>query len=150
MAREIYSLTDATKDVLTDCVKTVAGAMGKADKYLYAILSEDKTDPFAPFESLYKGVLKAGLSTCHWDNHLEFHRYRFGGGQAKTKDAAACFAEKLNVHALTLTKFIEAFSDGELDTAEIKTIETCLDREEKNIAAIRAMLNFRKSLVSAS
>lgn len=145
MAREIFTLSDATRDTLTDNVKAIAGAMGKTDKYLYAILSEDKTDPFAPFENLYKGVLKAGLSTCHWDNHLEFHRYRFGG-QQNPKDATTCFKEKMNFHSLTLSRFIEAFSDGEFDEREIRLIEESLDKEENNIGAIRAMLNFRKTL----
>ncbi len=149
MSREIFSLSDQTRDTLTDNVGAVSGAMRKYDKYFYAILSDDKTDPFAPFENLYKGVLKAKLPTCHWDNHLEFLRYRFGGNALSPKTAIECFKEKMSVHALTLSKLVEAFSDGIFDDEEIKTIEECLDKEERNIKNIRAMLNHSKMLVKS-
>jgi hypothetical protein len=74
--REIYLLTDATIDTLTDNVKRLSDWKGKT--HIYNILDGTDTDPFAPFFSIYKGVLRAGLSTSHWDAELEHERRRHG------------------------------------------------------------------------
>lgn len=84
--REIYYLTDATNDTLTDNVKRLSAGWGKGKTHIYNILDGTDCDPFAPFLSMYRGVLRSGLSTSHWDAELEHERRRYGhgtGGAAK-------------------------------------------------------------------
>lgn len=144
--RDIHSLTDATKETLTDNVKAVSSAMGKNQSYFYAILKEDKTDPFAPFEKLYRGALKAGLSTIHWDNELEYARQRYGK-QEKVKSESECFTDKMQKHSSTVSKFVQFIADGKLTLEEIKELENCLNEEEQNLEMIRTMLNFKKQIL---
>ena len=147
MSREDYDfLSDATRDTFTDKVKAISNGWNKSPQYIYQILSGEKADFFPPFLSMYVGTLKGGESTCHWDNELEFARYRHGKPN-NPKEATECFTEKLKVQNLTMTKFIEYFSDGEFTENEIKDLENCLDKEERNIQMIRTMLNFRKTLI---
>jgi hypothetical protein len=146
MPKDERYLTDATKDTLTDNVSAISRGWDKSSGYIYEILREDKADPFAPFLSLYKGVVRSGISTCHFDNELEFIRTRFAKNKP-AKEATECFTEKLNVQNLTMAKFIESLKDGELDIDEIKELEMCLEREKQNIQMIEVMLNFKRSVL---
>lgn len=147
--REDYDfLSDATKETLAGNVKAISRGWEKSDKYLYQILSGEKADFFPAFLSMYTGALKSGVSTCHWDNELEFARYRYGKPK-QSADATDCFKEKLRVQNMTMTKFIESFADGEFDEQEIKDLEACLTREKQNIEMIETMLNFRKDILQS-
>lgn len=80
--RETYGLTHATHDTLCDNVKRLTAGWNKSKTHIYNILEENETDPFAPFISIYRGVLRSGLSTAAWDAELEHERRRFGRGAA--------------------------------------------------------------------
>ncbi len=145
--REDYNyLSDPTKDTLSSNVKAMAAGWGKSEQYIYQILSGEKADFFPAFLSMYLGALKGGVSTCHWDNELEFARFRHQKPK-NIKDASVCFIEKSNGHNSTLGVFIEALADGELDAAEIKKLEACLEKERQNIELIETMLRFKKDLL---
>ena len=95
--REIYSLTDATADTLTDNVKRLTAGWNKSKTHIYNILEENEVDPFAPFISLYRGVLRSGLSTAAWDAELEHERRRYGrgsNGAVKIREVSAAQVHK--------------------------------------------------------
>lgn len=145
--RERYDyLSEQTKATFENNVKAIADGWNKSERHIYKILSEDSPDFFPAFYSQYIGVLKGGVSTCHYDNEMEYARFRYGNRKS-VKDATECFRDKLNIHAQTMTKYIEYIADGHLSESEIKDLEMSLDREEQNIQMIRTMLNFKKDLI---
>jgi len=54
MARMTYTLSSQSRKILTDHVKDIAIEFDCNDSYLYQILSEVETDPFAKFVRLFK------------------------------------------------------------------------------------------------
>ncbi len=125
MPREIYSLTDATHDTLSDNVKPMASAWNKSQRHVYKILGEESNDPFAMFLSMYRAAAKAGLTTSHWDSELEFVRQRFIS-QMPAKELAACFNAKLRDQNRTIERYMEATQDGEWTLEELDEIENML------------------------
>jgi DNA-binding transcriptional MerR regulator len=95
---------------------------------------------------MYIGTLKGGVSTCHYDNELEYARQRFGK-KPEVRSETECFKNHTETHSKTMVRFIEALKDGRLSLEEIKSIEECLNDEETNLQMIRTMLNFKKSLL---
>jgi hypothetical protein len=59
MSRHTYDdLSPETEAALRPCVGQVAYEMGVSDKYLYAILGGEKTDPFEPFLWMFRAVAR--------------------------------------------------------------------------------------------
>lgn len=80
--REIFPLSDATHDTLEDNVKRLVAGWQKSKTHIYDILSGVTRDPFPEFQSMYRGALKAGISTALWDAELEQDRRRYGSRRA--------------------------------------------------------------------
>jgi hypothetical protein len=76
MPREIFNLSDATRDTLEDNVKAMCAGWNKCKTTVYNILDETDPDPFPPFLSMYNGALRGGLSTIHWDTELNLAQAR--------------------------------------------------------------------------
>lgn len=139
-------LHDATKATFEGNVKAIADGWGKTERYIHYILTEDRPDYFPAFYSQYIGVLKGGVSTCHYDNELEYARQRYG--KRKTvHNETECFIEKQNSNSRIINQYIEFAADGHWSLDEIKSVEESLDREENAIQMIRTMLNFKKELL---
>lgn len=78
MPKEIYSLSDATRDTLEDNVKAMCAGWNKCKTTVYNILDGTDADPFPPFLSIYVGALRGGLSTEHWDTEFAIAHQRVG------------------------------------------------------------------------
>lgn len=140
MPREIFPLSDATQDTLTDNVKAMMRGWNKCKTHIYNILDETTQDPFPEFQSMYRGALKGGLSTSHWDTELEFDRDRYGK-TAKRPDVFECFGNELHKQNALVERYFEAIKDGELSLAEIDDLENrmidCRDAINENVQALK-------------
>jgi hypothetical protein len=57
--REEYTLSYLTKDALESDIKAIADEMGlESPRYLYAILGEKQTDPYAPFKRYFRALAR--------------------------------------------------------------------------------------------
>jgi hypothetical protein len=141
--RHEYELTDATRKTLTHNVPAIAEEMRVSDKYLYAILSGDKTDPFAPFEHLYDSTARAGQSRCHW-------RLRLDAIDAKhdKKNPSAtpidCLTQKITTDADTTQKLVAALKDGRISDAEAEAILQAVQKERGVLDLIETVIHFRR------
>jgi hypothetical protein len=146
MRIEYDYLTEETEATLEGNVKAVASGWNKSGSFVYAVLSGGERDYFAPFYEMYKGVVKGGVSTCHWDNALEYARQRYGK-KTDVRSETECFKNHTETHSKTMVRFIEALKDGNLNLEEIHDLEKCLNDEETNLQMIRTMLNFKKGVL---
>lgn len=142
-------LHDATKATFEGNVKAIADGWNKTERYIHLILAEDRTDFFPAFLEQYIGTLKGGVSTCHYDNELEFARQKYSKTQ-NVKTETECFTDKIAKHSNTVSKFVQFIADGKLTLDEIAQLEICLNDEEANLEMMRQMLNFRKQLLEKS
>ena len=140
----VYSLTTATEQVLTGSVKQIAYEMDCSDKYLYGMLSEDKTDIFAPFRRLYAAAVRAGASVCHWDNDLASIRARYEKLQPK-RSIVECLIEKIRSGADTAARLVDALKDGEISESEAGRIQAAIDKEKQNLALLETHLHFARA-----
>jgi hypothetical protein len=59
MPRHEYSgVSTETEAAVKPCVGEIANEMQVSDKYLYAILAGEKTDPFLPFKELFRAAAR--------------------------------------------------------------------------------------------
>lgn len=148
MAREIYALTTATKETLTAGVKAIAYAWNKCERYVYQILAEEKNDCFAIFLSLYKAVLKAGVSTAAWDAELEHERSRYAANRTP-KELVERLSLSVKTHNTRLEFCMEAMSDGVWTLAEIEQAErlviAVMDADKLMLSALK----FRKQKLTS-
>lgn len=149
MPREEYDyLTDATREVLTDNVKPIAGGWNKCFQYIYGILQGEKKDPFAPFLSFYRGVLKGGVSTAPWDRELAHERQRYSG-ESPGREVCEAITDKFSGNNKLLEKYLAAIQDGKLSLAELDELEPLVEIEEGMIAVLKkAMAAHRIKLES--
>lgn len=143
MPREIYSLTDATRDTLEDNVYTIADAWNKSQRHVYKILGEESNDPFAMFLSMYRAAAKSGITTSHWDSELEFTRERFLSS-LPASELAACMKAKLGGQNRTIERYVAAAEDGEWTIDEIDEIENMLLAEQDSIKLGLRALKFKR------
>jgi len=104
--RHTYSLQTETIKVLKGNEAHIADAMDVSDRYIYAILGGNETDPFAKFLTLYSAAVRSGAPTRYWDERLKACRLRnerHGKLDAST-EAARLASEAADVSAA----FIEA------------------------------------------
>ena len=149
MPREIFALTDATRDTLRDKTKPMASGWDKCTRYIDMILASDKTDPFAPFLLMYRGALRAGIATTHWDAELEHERLKYDR-QTPVREAAACFKDKLRNHNETISRYLEYLADGKLDEDEIEELERLIALEMDSLSLVRQSLKFKKDAADGS
>lgn len=145
--REIYSLTPATEKVLTDNIKQIAFEMDCSDKYLYAMLSEDKTDVYAPFRRLYMAAVRAGAGVCHYDNDMAAIRSRYEKNGVPARETNDCIIEKIQSGSALITKAFETLADGELCERDISELMPLIEREKENLERIEMSLAFRKGVI---
>jgi hypothetical protein len=143
MPREIFALTDATKDTLTDNVKQIAHTWDKCVSYVYAILTSEKTDPYAPFRKLYAAAVRAGVPTFHWENDMAEIRLR-AEKRKPVKTPAEVLIEKVKSDAHTDTIIISAIEDGNITDDEAKDIEAAIARERELLDSIEVLVRDRK------
>jgi hypothetical protein len=143
--RHSYDLTDETRKVLTNRVNGIADEMDVSDKYLYAILSGDKTDPFGPFAHLYAGAARHGAPTELWRHKLDAIDARYTK-QAPKKTEIECLTDKINANADTTSQLVEALSDGVIDSQEAERIQKAIDKERSTLDLLEAHLQFKVEL----
>jgi hypothetical protein len=143
MPRQIFALTDATKDTLTDHVKPIAAAWDKCGSYVYAILTSEKTDPYAPFRSLYEAAVRSGLSTYHWDNDLADIRAE-KSHRRSTKSPGEVLIAKIRSDAHTDAIIVSAIEDGKITDDEADEIFEAVAKERELLDSIETLLRDRK------
>jgi hypothetical protein len=148
MAREIYSLTDQTTAVVTDNVGAIAAEMDVSNKYLYAILSEEKTDPYAPFRRLYAAAVRAGAPTCHWEVDLNAIKTR-SMKIRPSKTEIECLTEKVMSDADTTAKLVDALRDGDIDEVERRSIITAIEKERRTLDSLEMVLGLNSKSSAA-
>lgn len=127
MPKEIYSLSDATRDTLEDNVKPMCDGWNKSKTHVYNILDETVQDPFPPFLSMYNGALRAGLSTIHWDTELNLAQAR-----NKRKHPEPSVAK---VHR-ELFEAVDALIEGKPADVQKKEIKDAIDILKEKLEGI--------------
>lgn len=145
--RHRYELSNESRKVLTSHVGRVAEEMEVADKYLYAILAGDKTDPFAMFAHLYAAAVRAGAPVCHFDHKLEAIRARYEKS-VPLKNVIQCLTEKICADADTNIQMIEALKDGQIDAREAENLQQAVDKERSTLELLEVHLQFKRDLKS--
>lgn len=143
--RHTYDLTDETRKVISGNITRTAEEMNVSDKYLYGILSGDKTDPFAPFEHAYAASVRAGNPVCHWDNKLAAIRTRYEKA-VPLKTEIECLTEKINSDADTTSQLVDALKDGVIDSSEAERIQHAIDKERSTLDLLEIHLQFKRDL----
>jgi len=143
--REEYGLTPETDKVLTDNVKPISLEMIVSARWLYRILDESATDPFALFERLYAATVNANKDTSPWDNKLAAIRAR---QQKRTpaKPITECLTDSLHENADLATQFIEALRDGDIDTKEAEAIQPIIDKARATLELLETHLQFKRDV----
>lgn len=147
MPRESYDhLTDETRETLTDNVKAMACGWDKSTRYVYQILEEERVDFFAPFESMYRGALRAGLPTAEWDRKLAYLREAIKPERRRVRSVTEILAEKVGDEANTMQLLLEAIRDGRIDDRERKGIRQAVAAERKDLDEIDRLLSGEESV----
>jgi len=145
MPRENYSyLSEETKDTLTDNVKAMADGWGKSREYLYQILRSEKDDFFPPFEAMYRGALKGGVSTAEWDRKLAYLRGTVRPERPRT--VAEILATKVGDDSSTTQLLLEAIRDGRIDDNEKAQIRKALAAEQRDINEIARLIDSEEAV----
>ena len=127
MPKEIFNLSDATRDTLEDNVKAMCDGWNKCKTHVYNTLDETTADPFPPFLSMYNGALRGGLSTVHWDTELNLAHAR----HAKQRPEPT--AAKLNKEAFDV---IDAILEGKPADIQRREIVELIEVLKQKIEAI--------------
>lgn len=75
--KHVFELSDQTIKVVNGHATELAEEAGVGNKYIYAILANRETDPFAKFEHYYTAACRARLDVSPWDNRLAVIRSRY-------------------------------------------------------------------------
>lgn len=145
MPRHTYDLTDQTRKVLSGNVARVAEEMDVSDKYLHAILADDKTDPFSTFVHLYAAAVRAGAPVCHYDTKLAGIRARYEK-QVPLKTEIECLTDKISSDADTTAQLVDALKDGVIDAREVERIQQAIDKERSTLDLLEIHLQFKQEL----
>lgn len=143
MPREIFPLSEATRETFEDNVKAICAGWNKCKTHVYNILDGTVADPFPPFYSAYCGTLKGGVSTSHWDADLEYARERFMR-HLPPADLAASVSALLKKQNRTIERYFEAVEDGDLSAAEIDAMERLLIAERDAIGKTLHALKLKR------
>lgn len=143
--RHTYDLTDETRKVISGNITRTAEEMNVSDKFLYGILSGDKTDPFAPFEHLYAACKRAGNPTCHYRNKLDAIDARYEK-QVPLKTEVECLTEKIHSNAESSSQMVEALKDGIIDSHEAEKLQRAIDKERSILDLLEIHLQFKRDL----
>ena len=143
--RFTYALSDETRKVLTENVGRISEEMDVVDKYLYAILANDKTDPFAPFVRLYAAAVRSGAPVCYYDHKLAAIRARYEKS-IPLKTEIDCLTDKINSDADTTSQLVDALKDGVIDAHEAERIQHAIDKERSTLDLLEVHLQFKISL----
>jgi hypothetical protein len=126
----------------SDNVKKIALAWDKCVSYVYAILTSEKTDPYAPFRSLYLAAVHAGVSTHLWDNDMAELRSQNEKRKA-TRTAADVLIAKIKSDAHTDAIIVSAIEDGNITDLEAKEIEDAIAKERELLDSIEVLVRDR-------
>ena len=134
MAREVFTLSDATHDTLEPNVKKMMRGWEKSKTHIYDILDETAADPFGPFRSMYRGALRAGVSTAHWDAELEHDRNTLGGRLFHMNEPSVG-----QVHR-ELFEAVDAMLEGKSAEEQKREIREAIAVLQDKVAAIDSLL----------
>lgn len=143
--RHTYELTDETRKVLAGNVIRTAEEMNVSDKFVYGILSGDKTDPFAPFEHLYAASVRAGNPVCIYRSKLDAIDARYEN-KVPLKTEVECLTDKINANAESSAQTVEALKDGVIDGAEAERLLRAIDKERAILDLLEVRLQFKRDL----
>lgn len=142
--RHHHDLTDETRKTLANNCQRLAESANVSDKYMYGIMADTNTDPFAVFLSiLYRPAVKAGISTVHWDARLSEIR---AAGRSSRKSSVECLTEKIQRDADTTAKMVDALRDGRIDERERRAIQEAIERERQNLDLLETVLGCKAEL----
>jgi hypothetical protein len=133
--RHHYQLTSATRKTLTDNVKAFARALDNHVSRFYRILSNDETDPFAPFEAFYEGACAEGISTEHWDNALAAIRKKYD--RPHTPSLVDCATGLIESGSEVASVVVKAAIDGQIDEREAHDIIEAADRATEHLTKVK-------------
>ena len=154
--RHQYELSPETIKVMSADIDGLADEAEVSNKYLYAILAGDKTDPFASFLHFYAAAVRCGINVSHWDNRLKSIRTKYDqhlcldtARSKSVKEDADCIIAHYEGKSLydQLNEVDEAIREKEnLRTAILKAINQ--EKDEFNggrtrLQAHRAVQQFR-------
>lgn len=124
--RHTRPLTDETRHALTPRIKQVAAEMDVSDKFLYGILAEANSDPFANFKPLFRAVCRTDVSAAapfmHALQAIYHAEQQRQCGALVTQDAGST----LRVHR-ELTDVIDAALAAKPIPDQLREIEEAID-----------------------
>lgn len=143
--RHDYQLTEETLKTFKGNEGAIAEEADVGYKYVSAIMSGAKTDPFAPFKHFYRAAARAGVSRCHWRNTLDAIDARYEK-KLPNKTEVECLTDKINSDADTTAKMVEALRDGHIDAHEARKILQAIDKERSILDLLEVRLQFHVEL----
>lgn len=146
--RHNYCLTDLSRAALKSAkVKDIAKEWNVDEDYLYGILSNNNTDPFAPFRMMFKSIVDAGGDALPYLTDLTVI-YKRGRQQFCEANLTECLLKKIHTDGETTANLVDALKDGELDRRECRTLLQDIEKIRSNLELLETYALHRLSVIS--
>ena len=144
--RRSYKISDETIKVINGHARTVAIEYGCEEQYIFSILSNAQTDPFAKFEWLFRSAVKAGCNVLPWMSKLEHIRDSYlARGLCVKEETAATLKEFTELNSAVLNdkslyvQLSEALDLREQADRNVKAIMDAIHKDKDTGFNVREM-----------
>jgi Lhr-like helicase len=143
MAREQYSLSDETFQVLINHESKIAEEYGCHESYIFAIKNQKSPDPFPKFRRMFRAAARSGAKAEIWFHVLAGDLTRARRADVCTSELSAKLLEKITAGAEAVRVMVDASSDGYIDERECHAILAALSKLTGIIERLREIVLHR-------